>query len=494
MIAIAGAFSHQNKNLIMYRLNEADIYLAVFAGVFFLLTAIFARFTANGSVLALRLFLIIFFVQYFSTILIVSSVGYWSAFVMVPQAVSGALRYALFCAFCVICGYFISSAVERSSSARVDPVSQNKSRRSSPGLLSRFGAAKGNDWRSSYWIISVVTALLILESIVREGQISAVFVSQLPRGFGQFEGRSLIEKSTSVLFSLNSILGLVAALFLGRALGCARSLNMVAVTPVVLFLIFICAAPLMHSFSRASGAAFIIAAIGISLSSGRSLIKPFLILVFVSLGLYFCVVGITQRSFAPMGVLSFIQSAVNLDPAGFEWLMTVSSTGSWVLGPRVNFFDALGPLSASMYFSGSFDGGAIQGLAWLVAILQPLPSFMVPIDYRPGASLSSALGTWGSTGITRPAVAELHFLMGFWGFAPLMAYGAFLRTIDRLLIREGFLPLVIFLLIIAGIVIGGHSGIRAFARPTVLALIVVLLSGKVYSFGPLTLDLRFRAS
>jgi hypothetical protein len=474
----------------LYQINQADLYLSLF-GLLICSQLQALAIYAKGSSLVIKTFVGIFFVQYFLTILIVAMVGSWSTSVISHQEINSALKFSLFCMISIIVGYSLAAISRRSSVAVANKVSFFKN----VEFLSRNSQPTMN-WRK-YWLkvlflIIFVVLILCLQALLFEGQLSAIFVSDLPRGFDQFESKTNFVALASVLFSLNGIFSLVPSLMLGLALGSLRGLKTIAMFPVILLLLVVCAAPLMHGFSRASGAAFIVAAVGLAISPRRSAFNAGLILLFAGLGLYFFVIGFTQRGVAPMGVLSFVEAAIWPNPAGFDWLMTVTPSGNWVIGPNINFFDAIGPLSASIHFSGKFEEGPALGFLWLIAVLQPLPSALIPMDYTPSVGLSTALGVWGSTGITTPAIAELHFLMGYWAIVPLFIYGWFLRAVDRGISVGGHIPLLIFLLTTAGIVVSGHSGLRAFGRPTILALILLFLAGRKYHLGPLCIDLRFR--
>ena len=474
----------------MYTLQQIDLQIAIFSGGLFVLIAVVVKRITNGPTAILTLFMSFFFIQYFLSIVIAFGAGYWVSFVMIPEKITYSLYFALYCGSAIVGGYFAATIQEKNSNTIRSPIAQFRDRMG----VTRSRKGEGSPQkhlRNAIALSSATLLLLFLEALWTEGDLSAVFESNLPRGHGQFEVRSEIDKILEVLFALTSLIGLLGALFVGRALATLSSSSMLAYAPLSIFLLLICAAPLMHSFSRASGAAFIFGAISLAVYRRRGILSFIVLSLFALTGVYLSIIGITQRSVANMGVTSFLLSAIKPDWSTLEgFIFSTESAGP--LAPSANLLDALGPLSASIHFSGVYDAGPIAGLIWLLGILQPLPSLFLEFELRPGARLSKALGTFGSTGITTPALAELHYLMGYWAAFPLLAYGAFLRKVDRISRFGGRLPLIILMLTLAGIVIGGHSGIRAFARPTIIALIIYIFAGKLYKLGRLRLDLRLR--
>ena len=471
----------------MYISNLNDTAVSLSGILILVFLIVVTRRATKRSILCLYFFSVVFAIQYFVTICIVTMLGSWSSFVLSPQEVGTSLKYAAISGMSVAFGYFISTYSENARGRKI----RSKS----------HGYQWAKNWRKNFsqdqaFRVSILSAFLVMililaETAWNEGTLTGAFYSSMTRGEEQFDDRHFMDVFVGIAFSLSWVIGLYGAFRCGQILVNVSAGSKLLRLPLVVILLTLLSAPFLFSFSRASGAGFIICATAIYLfRRNKETVWP-LIMLFLLGGLYLSLIGISQRFDGQMGLAVFFARAISPDSFGFDWFFEVQGSVR-VLTANINFLDALGPLSASIHYSGNNETGVFQGFVWLLGILQPLPSFLLQIDYRPGASLSEALGTYGSTGITTPALGELHYLLGNWGTIPLFLFGVFLRSTDRFSEQKGAVPIFVLVLVLASVVVSGHSGIRAFARPATTAAILMFLYSHSFKIGKYRLDLRSR--
>jgi hypothetical protein len=332
-----------------------------------------------------------------------------------------------------------------------------------------------------FYFLFLSILFLCLNHLLKYGTLENLIFSTIPRGAGQFEELDLLEMLARFSTTVSNGVGAIAAIIVGVLVG-RKTYPSFFDFIIVVALLVLCSAALFSSFSRGSGLPMFLAAISIFIPRKARFRHLAIALMLVCIGVYLSVIGITQRS-GPQGVGSFVLSALNPDLDMVATFIGVNA-GVTMNYPNVNFFDAIAPMSAHIHFSDTSDRNVIGSIKDLFFSLQPLPATLFSQPVRFGASLSGSLGTVGSVGLTTPALAELYFLFG-WPFVVLAAaYGWLLRRADVAL-SEGqrMTRYIIFLLIIGGVIIAGHSGLRAFARPTVLAIMLMFLSNRTYVLG-----------
>jgi hypothetical protein len=106
-----------------------------------------------------------------------------------------------------------------------------------------------------------------------------------------------------------------------------------------------------------------------------------------------------------------------------------------------------------------------QRLAIFAEVLQPLPSEFAGLRTKVGAELAEVFGTWGSTGITTPALAELYLLFGESGVIALFFFGVLAGAADeKLWLRASWVWGLVYIAIVFAFVMQLHSGIRSATR------------------------------
>jgi hypothetical protein len=444
----------------------------------------------NVSTLALNIISGVIVVQYYLSVMLSLQSGGWAQFLLMPSQINFVLFFCTLMSIFMMIGYFAKCLIEKSKIKKLRNISALEFINYTAGT---FGIKKyiKHTIRPAVYGLLLILIVQVVRSIYVEGTVAGAFFSSLGRGSGQFTELSDLHLFIDVAASLTALVTAFVGLHIAYYISESRTVSQLfSRLPISMTILLIGSAPLLFKFSRLSGAAFLIsAAVLLSLSKKNS-IKAIVVPLFFVIGLYMCVIGYSHRAIAPMGSGSFILTMMQPRLDEITDLFTGEQASSFTSLAALNFLDALGPASISIHFNGLSEYGVLPGLAWLLAILQPLPSAFVPIDMRPGISLSTWLGTIGSTGLTTPALAELWYLLGYWSLAMGLIFGFCIRVADSFLQESRRLSSLIVALMIVSVVIAGHSGLRAFSRPFVLSLLCIFLSGRVFILGHLRIDLR----
>jgi hypothetical protein len=219
----------------------------------------------------------------------------------------------------------------------------------------------------------------------------------------------------------------------------------------------------LYGFSRLAGLPFFIFAFVALRQAGRR--SWALVAASCLLALYLGTVGYYGRGLFHPGVGNFVDAvylsqrfqAESLgDLATLGNLNMLSATEAWTKKAETSEYE---PADVSVM---------APRLLWN---LHPFPSELVPI--RPiGTDLSDIMGTWGSTGITTPAFAELYYVLGYSGCIAVlflgMAYGWFDREATR---QAGVISSMCVLLCVASLGVGLHGSLRAMTRYVLYAFL-----------------------
>lgn len=301
-------------------------------------------------------------------------------------------------------------------------------------------------------------------------------MSENARGAGQFEKKSAFDQISTLLSIFAVLSGAIAAVCITMTYSKASSSSVIFVLPAAMVLIYLLSSPLTFKFSRMSGGMFFLSAAALQIAPTKQGSRALVQAMFVVIGSYFCLIGITHRAISPLGIWSFLEAVLDPNVDALQSILSYSPDGSRVIGPSANFLDASAPFTARAWASQGEIGASWRHLKQFLLILQPLPAiFFGDADLRVGASLSIAYGTYGRTGLTTPAMAELFVLFGYASVILGFLYGRLLKSADRMMQRKKSIwAFLVYALLIAGIVVAGHSGLRAFARPTILAMILMI--------------------
>lgn len=301
------------------------------------------------------------------------------------------------------------------------------------------------------------------------GDLGEIMYSTKARAFGQFSGPSVLRDIGYLLNSLSGALALFSAILIGLY-SSRHSQSLFLTLLIAIVLLTLTSVTFFYKFSRVAGICFLIAAVFSSQKVPGKRQTKFLIITLCIISVYLSLIGFTHRF--QNGYASFIMSA--LSPSS-ELLNDyfLGGNGQWSLLPNIVFLDASSSASAHVSFSSGLERSNNSFFHFLL-LLQPLPSTFFDYPVRVGANLTTEFGATGYFGLTTPALAELYHLFGFWSVILFFFYGRLLCRVDRLInSRPSPISFLVFVLIFGGILVSGHSGIRAFARPTVLAVFLL---------------------
>lgn len=416
------------------------------------------------------------FFQYFLSPIVSNLSGGWEGFLLFPHKVDQAICVAMLFVLSVALGYAAGRASERRNSILSNPLDSVRESRIFNGSYRRIAV-----------IASLSFLLLCIHHLLVYGGLQNLFYSELSRGAGQFSEKGFEAIVAASFYTGSGGAGAAAAVMMGAHIGRKPRLGVFDFFLIVATVVA-CSFPFFSGFSRASGVIALLMGIAILIPGGSKAGHKLFVIILFFLGIYLCAVGITQRA-APQGIASFIAHAINPDMD-----LVAAYIGE---GPEANLgyananpFDAIASISAYLSFSEHREiGDILFSIKDLFFAMQPLPAALLGQPVRFGPDLATAMGTVGTLGLTTPALAELYHLFGWLFIFLSFGYGWFMRRADVML-YEGrrMTRFIVLMLVLGGIVVAGHNGLRAFARPTVLAIILMLLSGKTYSLG------RFRIS
>ncbi|QPC43676.1 hypothetical protein HW532_13855 [Kaustia mangrovi] len=438
---------------------QFEDYLYMGLGMVPVLLVFLATFTTGLSTLvSLRsIYVLCIWVQYHLSPWLALRVGGWDSILLRAPFISDGLLFSTLCMFGITIGY-----------GRYIPLSGHSSK--------QFELYKSNLIRLTPEILTITSfvflALSFFSTILYIGSFDILLYYDGTRGAGQFDNIGIIQSLINQLRTISIVSGLISIILMSIMFSESKSQNKIAIFPLLFVFILISSIPLMHSFSRVSGAMFITASVIIVTIKKPNIPTYIISLLFITIGIYLSQIGITHRGIVDGGIMPFIIAA--LDPHATQLSSNLDYVnGEVLIGPGTNFLDALAPFTALVWAAGNVQTSTIDSLLKLLLILQPLPTsfFGGSEAFRVGPTLSVVFGTYGSTGITKPALSELYLLFGNWGAIFLFLLGWVLKAVDTDIRRRGrMLMLIPYMFCIVAIVAAGHNGLRAFARPFVIAL------------------------
>lgn len=393
--------------------------------------------------------------------------GGWDSWLLRPDYVTDGIRYATLSMWT----FFIAYA----SWARAA-----QSRTSAESVIGRVNVQE-------HWI-SIGCAVVVIAVLVHRGGPIELLWSSQPRGAGQFESRDLVgslDRILGVFLAPTSfVLSLLASLYISAARNSTMLLHRL---PLGVIGLFVASVDSFFNFGRGAGFACFVLAVMLIATRGTRAVLPAAFAV--TLGVWLGLVGYSQRSVHMPGVANYLGAVIAPDMDLLRsTLFGLDSVGAPTEGgidPTANVFNALDPWTTKAWTLERVDHDVFDGLLGVFELLQPLPSEFVSFRTRAGESLTVVLGTWGQTGITTPALAELYYLLGDAGLIFVVGFGL-LAAWAQSKLRQQFGPVSIILWagFTLGSIIGLHQGLRAMTRPVLYALIV---------FGLFTIIGRARA-
>jgi hypothetical protein len=411
---------------------------------------------------ALVAFLVVVGIQYFASPLISFLSGSWMSYMFRDiSSPNAAVTFACVSIIGVTLGYKASIRLGSKESINV-----HSDLKKNVYLLI-------NKYLKIEFLILIVLAVWIFFLLFHYslfGDLSNVFYSSEVRGFGQFTDQGISVDIGYFFNNISSALAIIGSVLLGFFCGLKEKNNGLALVMSMLILVLL-SAPFFFKYSRMSGICFIVFSIFYLMPNGKRVYRliPFFCVIIFSF--YLNMIGFTHRG--DNGYFNFLVdffnpnlTIISLYLNGFDGYKDYAA---------LNFLDSVAPFAAHTYYSIS-DVGFFASMQQFLLAIQPLPSRLFSGVVVIGASLSNEFGTVGSTGITTPAFSELNYLFGYFSFILFFIYGIFLRLVDlKLATRPGVASVMIFVLVLAGIFVAGHSGLRSFARPTLLAFVFMYI-------------------
>jgi hypothetical protein len=228
---------------------------------------------------------------------------------------------------------------------------------------------------------------------------------------------------------------------------------------------------LFHGFSRGAGFSFFVLSFLVIKLKGPKWIL--IALISALLGYHMGSVGLDRRGDFKPGLSSYLSALI------FQERTIYKKKTEVFLSPDNNPLDALAPWSRKAQARQREKPDALITGFKLLWNLNPLPSEFVPL-FKIGRSLSEIMKTWGHTGLTTPALAELYYALWVWGCLagiPLgMVYGWFEK-------QNTFYPSwysqVALLFCFLSLPIGLHSSLRSMTRPLLYAFVFYFLGRKL---------------
>ncbi len=299
--------------------------------------------------------------------------------------------------------------------------------------------------------------------LMTTGGIGELLHSAHPRGWGQFDERvtflsNLLQmvNATRPLIDLALAVGSASLLFSSRASLFQKTFAWVGILTSMLENI--------HDFSRAAGWPLcVVAAYAFVVGSKHKwLIGTTCVLVFAWLGS----IGYHGRGLTNPGIMNFAEVASHPE------ILTEQAAIATKSSEDTDYpFDAMSPWTRKAFATDLAPPDLFRAVAILLQQLDPLPS---ELTHPPtiGEDLAITMGTYGSTGITTPALGEIYWVGGFTSlWIPFLA-GLTFNYVERIAVwLPSFWGWLMRLMCFLCFPISLHQGIRGASRPLIYCLI-----------------------
>jgi hypothetical protein len=372
--------------------------------------------------------------------------GEWPSFLLVPEYIDEGLLFSTLCMVCYLAGYTFTE--KRAKVPRWSRLAQ-------PALLPRV----------NYKLLLCLSLLSVVLFIILVGGPGEVWEGSRARGEGQFDARDLAGKfrqmANVLQFALDFSLACVAAVFILRR-GLSLPMRMLGYGCLV-----VSALPSVFSFSRGVGMPFVVLGFLALRLRKRSGLK--LAAACFGIAVYLGWVSMNAR-YSAVGLGYYLNSAVSFDPTAQGWGGYANSI------PGANMLDAMAAWTRKTSLISVEGGGTVEMAANFLWNLSPVPSELLPL--RPvGRDLAEVMGTWGSSGITTPALADTYYAFGSWGCLGFVLLGALFAYFEKVAsVRGGIVAHVCVLFCLAGLLTGLHASARGLTRPVLYACIIYFIS------------------
>lgn len=318
-----------------------------------------------------------------------------------------------------------------------------------------------------WWLMALLAVVWVL-FVVRIGGITNIWRSDVTREqMGQ--GSWTVYTSASSLYHIAGVVYPIVA----SILALATSLYMLQegswgrLKPFLIGLFFLVAIllPSAWGFRRTTGQEFLILGLlALKLKGKRAL--PLTIaccLVILWLGN----VGMNYRSVYYPGLGNFAEAIMG-DREG-----EIIEKRRHILAGQTNPLDFMPSWTRKTSLAESRNREFHNDAFKVLWNLHPIPSTFLP-SKEIGPSLSEVMNTYGSHGITTPALGELYYAMGYWGLMLVGSVGVLYGWCEcRIRKTPTMVNFICFLLFMLSFPVGIHQGIRAMSRPIWYAIMLL---------------------
>ncbi len=373
----------------------------------------------------------------------------WDSFLLVSAYIDTGLLFSTLCMFAFLFGYRLA-------------MGQRQRRGRGPRFyLLRFPLIKP-EWVVAVALLSLVTFVALV------GGPGEAWAASHARGAGQFLPRDAVGKARQMAIVLlgagNAALTTISALYLLQGRLSTTRLGIGASGLLTASL------KGLYGFSRGAGSPLVVFGFLCLRLKGRRGILPAVLSVL--LALYVAYVGLTQRGSRNPGVGNFLsavcESATTIGIGGTEYVASRA-------GGPLNPLDSMAAWTRKAQAVETEKPDRSRMALYFLWNQNPLPSEIVPLK-RTGEDLARVMGTWGSVGITTPALGVLYYVFGSMGFLLAVPLGCVYGWFEGLTVREpGVVSSVCLLLCLMSFGVGLHSSVRAMTRPVVYALALVVV-------------------
>ncbi len=371
----------------------------------------------------------------------------WDSFLLVGKYIDKGLLFSSLCMFAYLAGFSIVSG----------KLSKNyHSINDRPRLI--FPKIKDE-------LLIVLAVLSFLMFLINAGGFEEMWRATSSRGEGQFLQRDFWGKIVQIIAVLSNpvqvALACVASIYIMQSKGRIFRQSM------GWFGLLVASLKSISFFSRGAGFSFILFSFLSLRLKGKKAIP--LAIVSVSIAIYFGAVGLNERGSYYPGLGNFLDAALSTSE-------TSTNKNKSVLPVEVkNPLDAMAPWTRKALASEQEKSSFVVMGPRFLWNLNPLPSEFVPIIPL-GRGLSEIMGTYGSTGITTPALAEVYYAFGIFGFLIMIPLGAIYGWFERLTdLRPSVLATSCLIICFVSFPIGLHSSMRAMTRPLVYAFVIIII-------------------
>lgn len=374
--------------------------------------------------------------------------GEWTSTILIEAFIDDGLFFSTFCMLTFVAGYEYSMKKHRN--VRVADME----------MIHLLPAVRIK------WLLALVLLTAVMFVIRAEG-FSEAWQSSVARGVRNWRE---IDTLGDRLCQINAVLYPVAALCLSLTVAIyilqSRPCDIFKRYALGLSCLVVAMLEGVWSFSRDAGSPLLIFAfVALKLQGHRAI--PLALACIISI-LWLGGIGRNYRQTYYPGLGNFLSATVYGTPE------EISDGSDPIVTANINPLSAIDAwtLKASLVETDRAEGwNDAMLLTWN---LHPFPSLIVPTA-QIGQDLTEVMGTVGFSGVTTPALAELYYAFGWYGFLLMFPVGMVYAWFDGMLRREpSVIAFICLVLCFASFPVGLHNGVRAMSRLPIYALLLYL--------------------